>query len=295
MRELASYVMRGRRQAIIVALLFTLIPFLGWVSDVIVVLVTLRKGAKEGGIVLLWMILPTAVLAIVGYPDLWWYDIIAGSLVTYLLALVLRETNSWAWVLQVGMVFGLIGVMLVHLWVPNVPQLLSKGLVGYLLGMEKYFGLEVDVASTQQLAQQIAKYALGLQATLMLLVDLFNVVIARWWQSMLYNPQGLSTELRTIRLSSLAIGLVVLALVGGIAGLSFMQDSLPVLILPFVLAGLSLMHYLARFAKVSNYWLIGFYVLLILFFPYLAAALVLAAVVDCWLNLRQRCHLYNNS
>ena len=65
LHRFASYVMRGRRQAVIVGLLFTILPLFGWVSNVIVSLVTLRKGAKEGAIVLLWIILPAVVVAFV--------------------------------------------------------------------------------------------------------------------------------------------------------------------------------------------------------------------------------------
>lgn len=62
-RRIAEYVMRGRRQAVVMALIpalvaYVAIPLLISLSIVIVCLVTLRKGAKEGLIVLLSVFVP---------------------------------------------------------------------------------------------------------------------------------------------------------------------------------------------------------------------------------------------
>lgn len=287
MRQLAEFILRGRKQAILLALLFTIVPFFGWVSDVIMALVTLRKGGKEGGLVLLWIALPAVVLALAGYPQLWLYSVLGGSLATYLLALTLRHT-SWAMVLQVGMVFCLVGVIVVHIWEPKIAEQWVTGFATYLTEFKKQFDISVDPNATQHLAQRLAYVATGMQAVLLLVMDLFNVFFARWWQSLLYNPGGLAAELKNIRLGIFPIAVLALVILGSIGGNAVAIDCIPVVALPFILAGLSLVHSLTTFAKIPVYWLIVFYVMLLVFFPYLSVALVIVVLADSYLDFRHR-------
>lgn len=59
MRALAEFIMRGRPQACLVALVGVIVPLIGPAS---VGLVTLRKGSFEGALVALWATLPFFVL-----------------------------------------------------------------------------------------------------------------------------------------------------------------------------------------------------------------------------------------
>jgi hypothetical protein len=288
MRNLAAYAMRSRKHAIILALLFTFIPLLGWVSDVIVALITLRKGAKEGALVLLWVLLPSIVLAIVSYPELWLYDIVGGSLVSYGLAVVLHYSGSWAKVLQVGAVLGVISVFIVHACVPGISQQWLQSVTAYLTAAQKQLDWSITPIALQEIASQLAKIATGVQVAILLLGDLFNLFIARWCQAHLYNPQGLAPELRSIRVGFFAIGLLIVIALACLGGMAAAIDSLPVVLLPFVLAALSLIHSCVVVVKAAKWWLVGLYGLLLLFFPYLVMLLVVLAIADCCLDLRQR-------
>ena len=77
-------------------------------------------------------------------------------------------------------------------------------------------------------------------------------------------------------------------LLGCLSGMTSALDSLPVILLPFVLAALSLIHNCMAVVKAAKWWLISFYGLLVLFLPYLIILLVLVAIMDCCLNVRQR-------
>jgi hypothetical protein len=287
-RNLAAYVMRGRKHAILLALLFTFIPFVGWISDVIVALVTLRKGAKEGALVLLWVLLPSVVLAIVSYPQLWLYDIVGGSLVSYGLAVLLHYSNSWARVLQVGALVGIVSVFIVHICVPDITQHWLQTVTNYLSTAQQQFNWNIAPVNLQQIAYRLAKIATGVQVALLLLGDLFNLAIARWCQAHLFNPQALAPELRNVRISYFAVAMLILVLLGCLAGMAAAIDSLPVVVLPFILAALSLIHSCVVSMKITKWWLIGFYGLLVLFLPYLIVLLVLVALIDCWLDIRRR-------
>jgi hypothetical protein len=73
-----------------------------------------------------------------------------------------------------------------------------------------------------------------------------------------------------------------------LGGVAVAIDSLPVIALPFVLAGISLLHEVMFFTKGSKWWLVGFYALFVLFFIYFAAALVLVALADAVWDVRHR-------
>lgn len=284
LHRFASYVMRGRRQAVIVGLLFTILPLFGWVSNVIVSLVTLRKGAKEGAIVLLWIILPAVVVASLGNRLIILYGIIGGSLFTYVLALVLRQTQSWKAVLTASLLLGLLAVLLAHAWIPNITEVWVNQFGHYALMIKNQFNVVVDTARLQF----FAKFATGFQVAFITLSGLINLILARGFQSMIYNPGQLRPELKTVRLSLWEVLILLLIGLLSFLGIVMAQDAISVVGLIFILAGLSVVHALADLRNVANKWIFLFYVLLVVFFPYVAVALVIFAVIDSMFNLRYR-------
>lgn len=282
MRNLAEYVLRGRKQAILVALLFSVLPFLGWVADAIMALVTLRKGPKEGALVLVCILIPSAIIALAGYPQIWVFSILGGTLTTYSLALTLRHYGSWGAVLQIAMLLGVVAVCIVHATVPDIGDIWAKEINNYVQNLKGF-----DNEGMQKGLQFIARIGTGLQVTLLLLGDIFTLLMARLAQAMLYNPQGLRQELCNIRLGTLGAGLFILVLLGSIAGVDAAIDSLPVVILPFGLAGMSLVHSFIITQKNSKFWLCMFYGLLLLLFLYVIGILVILALCDSWWNLRR--------
>lgn len=284
LQRFASYVMRGRRQAVVVGLLFTILPLFGWVSNVVVSLVTLRKGAKEGAIVLLWVILPAVVVASLGNRLIILYGIIGGSLFTYVLALVLRQTQSWKAVLTASLLLGLLAVLLVHAWIPNITEVWINQFDHYAVLIKNQFNVVVNTARLQF----FAKFATGFQVAFITLSVLINLVLARGFQSMLYNPGQLRPELKNVRLSFWEVLVFLLIGISSFFGVVMAQDALPVVGLIFVLAGISVFHAMADLKNVSTKWIFLFYVLLVVFFPYVAIALIVFAVIDSLFNLRNR-------
>lgn len=284
LHRFASYVMRGRRQAVIVGLLFTIVPLFGWVSNVIVSLVTLRKGAKEGAIVLLWVILPAVVVAGLGNRLIILYGILGGSLFTYVLALILRQTQSWKAVLTASLLAGLLAVLLVHAWIPNITEVWVNQFDHYALLFKNQFNLVVNATRLQL----FAKFATGFQVAFITLSVLINLVLARGFQSMLYNPGQLRPELKNVRLSPWEVLVFLLIAISSFLGVAMAQDALPVVGLIFVLAGISVFHAMVDLKNVTNKWIFIFYVLLAVFFPYVGIVLIIFAIIDSLFNLRYR-------
>lgn len=284
LHRFASYVMRGRRQAVIVGLLFTILPLFGWMSNVIVSLVTLRKGAKEGAIVLLWVILPAVVVAGLGNRLIILYGIIGGSLFTYVLALVLRQTQSWKAVLTASLLLGLLAVLLVHAWIPNITEVWVNQFNHYAVLIKNQFDITVNTARLQL----FSKFATGFQVAFITLSVLINLILARGFQSMLYNPGQLRPELKNVRLSLWEVLVFLLIGISSFFGVAMAQDALPVIGLIFVLAGISIFHAMADLKNVTHKWIFLFYVLLGVFFPYVAIVLIIFAIIDSLFNLRFR-------
>ena len=70
LKTLGLYLLKNRYNAIWVAFVCALLPFVGlltsWISLIIVALVTLRNGLKEGGFILIWVALPAIVMSFLG-------------------------------------------------------------------------------------------------------------------------------------------------------------------------------------------------------------------------------------
>lgn len=280
--------MSGRRQAVLVALLCSIIPFMGWLGVVIMALVTLRKGAFEGFIVLLATTIPSIVMALMGKPLPLFYGVVCGSLVTWMLAIVLRETMSWNVTIQVGALIAIVGVLLAHLIVGDITSYWHTLITAYYSDAEKSLNLAATTKDLQGLINIMSKIATGIQADLLLIVAMVNLGIARWMQAVVFNPGGFAREMYQLRMGLVADLVLVLLLVAALIKVNLAMDLLPILLLVFFVAGLSLVHALAAKTKLMLGLLLIFYALLILFFPYIAAIVVMAAFADSWLNLRQR-------
>ena len=103
---------------------------------------------------------------------------------------------------------------------------------------------------------------------------------------MLYNPGQLRPELKAVRLSLWDVLIFLVIGLLSFLGVAMAQDALPVIGLIFLLAGLSVFHAVMGLKNVTNKWIFLFYVLGVVFFPYVAIALILLAFIDSVVNLR---------
>ncbi|HUH36823.1 MAG TPA: hypothetical protein VL027_02650 [Spongiibacteraceae bacterium] len=271
--------MRGRAQAALVAILGIGSVWLAWLGIAAVALVTLRRGSGEGIYLLLWALLPAGVIAAVGN------DIgPVGTLVTtVVMALVLRNTVSWPSTLLAGVVVAvLFGFAL---------QVLGAD---YLAGLRALF----DELFTQMRSQlddgqgallkspEVLQIA-GLLGLSNLASSVACLLLARWWQSLLYNPGGFRSEWLALRLSPVAVA----ALLGLAAVLIALGQPyrfwvlLPVV--PLILAGFALAHAVAARRGWGGGALVLFYLVWLLV-DWAKLALLVVAAADSWLDLRRR-------
>lgn len=272
--------MRGRFQAVAVATICAALPLFFWVSAAIVALVTLRKGVTQGVTLMLWASVPAAIWVVVR-SDPTPIIVIAGCTS---LAVVLRATGSWVSTLLAGVVLGLVASWLVPLLLPEVlaeiiqasQQLLDK------------MAAEVARQSGAQLGIWLNAIFTGVLGSMHLMVMLGCLIIGRWWQATLYNPGGFREEFHAIILPrGVALAMMLLILFGSALTPVFL-GWVPTLTVPFIIAGLALVHGIIGIRKLSGQWLVGFYMMFLFMGPYLYMFLMVMAFLDSMLNFRQR-------
>ncbi len=275
MRTLAEFIMRGRTQAVAVSVLSVGTVFFAWVAAAAIALVTLRKGVSQGGYVLIWALLPAAVIAL-GAADLGPITAIVG---VYLGASCLRASGSWPLALLLISLAGVaLAVLMNTLAVAQTQQiadLLSQVVTQMREQNPQLTMATLSVSDVAGLIGVINAYTVAL-----------SMLLGRWWQSLLYNPGGFRVEFHALRLgpvlaSALVIGMLLLG------ASDDWRNWMLILQMPLTFAGIGLVHAVADRYKLGQSWLVVFYVLWVFLMP-LRWLVQLLAVVDSFIDVRKR-------
>ena len=275
MRALAEFVMRGRTHAIGTSMTSAMVPLLSWLNTAVVGLVILRKGALEGSLVLLWTLLPLgAILYFSREPD---PSSVTALIGTAIMAYVLRVTVSWELTLAIAVVLSAIGSLVFQYTAADVLVLIVEVFMDY----SKQFSVEMTYEAAER--QIVGLYAMGKAYAMLALL-----VLARWWQSQLYNPGGFQKEFHEIRimpvLSSVLVSLMLVCFLFN----DQLGAWLPLLTVPLVVSGIALVHWMVSYREMSRNWLTFFYLFLLFFLQLAYPMLAALALVDSYLNIRQR-------
>ncbi|MFO7592724.1 MAG: DUF2232 domain-containing protein [Pseudomonadota bacterium] len=298
MRSLAAYIVRGRMQAALVAvasalLLLILLPLgypFSFISGAAVALATLRLGMRQGLLLVLW-----AVLAVGGLGLLWLQNPMPGAVLAVVLwlpvwamAVSLRRTAQPRRSLLLATIYGLMAVLAFHYGTEDPVQwwnsLLQEALQETLAGLA-----ESERGQLLHNLELIAGLMTGFSAAVLTATLIGSLMLGRWWQAVLYNPGGFGEEFRRISMGKpLTLGLVLLAALMSLteARLLF-QDMVVVLIVPFTVQGLAVVHTLVKQRKAHNGWLAVLYLLLFIATGQIALLLALVGAIDNWFDFRR--------
>ena len=193
MRALAEFIMRGRWQALAVAVVGAGSLLFGWLSAAAIALVTLRKGVIDGSWLVLWALLP-ALLAAWMSGDIGSVVLLAG---TFVLAVTLRVTVSLGLAILASVGLGLIGgagLLLISGEFLDQLVLVFAELIGEL---EANMTGEGEAITLQRPTPvQVA----GILAAGNAVTAVLSLLLARYWQALLYNPGGFRVEFHRLRL-----------------------------------------------------------------------------------------------
>ncbi len=272
MRLLAEFIMRGRARAAVVAFLGNWLPL---VSPAAVGLVVLGRGPWEGLFVLMWAILPN--LFVVGKMPLAGNLTIASLAVAWLAAVQLQRTRAWSrTLLLITLASGVIGLLLNAAFTDGE-------LIGQMTEtLRQMTGEEPPELGVTQ------RELLAFVSFLMALATLVSLVVARWWQAMLYNPGGFRAEFHQLRFhikdSALLVGAVLLCTVMGGEYTAWIN----LLALPLLVGGIALAHWLVGQRRWGVQTLVVFYAGLFVLMPLFVPMLVVIGFTDSIVNLRSR-------
>src|SRR5690606_19413051 len=120
-----------------------------------------------------------------------------------------------------------------------------------------------------------------------MLSALISVMVVRYWPAGRYDPGGFRLEFHRLRLPVMPRnGLLVLVVLApqwpSLAMLS------PVASVPLLIAGLALLHGVVGARNLGRGWLIGIYVVLILFLRFAYPLIMFLAFVDSLFDFRSR-------
>lgn len=282
MHSLAQFIMAGRLKAALVAFFGNLVPF---ISPAAVGLVTLRRGVTDAGLLAMWAILPLLLLVRMSdvNPMMVWASIasMVAVVAVVVAALVLKHMVSWPAALLAAVGLSSAMALLLESLVATDLTAIRESVVAILQGMAKRQGQSLSLAPEQILSPGALAWAAAFTA-------IGALLLARWWQALLYNPGGFRKEFHALRLSPtlafVLLGAIALSYVVVNNDLSWGN----VLGLPLMLSGVALVHHMVAFAQLGGHWLVIFYTGLILLVGPLSLVLVALGFLDSLLDFRGR-------
>lgn len=287
MRKFLSFILKGRLRMMLAIFVMLALPLpLFWLVGISLVgLACLRLGLRTSTTILVGVGLPIVVLAFLqGAQAL--LGILLVSLWVMSLAAILREYAAWNRVLLINVAYIFMATFLLYFFTGDMLQVVQEEL---LARMEESTREALPVLSKFALALSFA-YSIGILAVLCLM-------LARYWQALLYKPGGFREEFHSLRMTPLTatflgvlgVTLVLLGAPGLVGQERWVWVSLigQILLLPSFFASLGLAHGLAGKRPGGGIFLVPFYLLLLLVREGRLLAVVLA-VADSWLDFRGR-------
>lgn len=296
MKRIGQFLLANNVYAIAIAFLCAVLEvfhvYVGFVATIILGLVTLQKGPKSGLMMLAWIALPAIALLVLrdwGQSDL----LILRCIFMWIFASLLNRYKSWSFLLTLTTAVGVVLIIILHLFVPHLQQWWIKEITAHL----NTFYKEVQATpkwnsvkiSPAQFAQYAAPYATGVGSFFLIGTLLIELIFARYWQLVVMNLGGIKNELIRIRMNRYAAVVVAILLVLALVfEIPVAADALAFAVLPFFIAGLSLVHFWFRRNVASVCCLVLIYAGLIFMPVIFITVLAIFAFADSWCNFRNR-------
>lgn len=283
MLALAEFALRSRGHSFFAALALGLTPFLYWLGVAVAAVVLLRRGMKEGALVVAGALIPAAMYWEAGDPSCVFQLVVAISA-----AGVLRATVSLPYALITMMVASVFCLFAFEYFAADKLQAMID------LNQDVFDKLQtahvIPMMDVQETKQWLASFTLGASIVAVSWMSVFSLFMARGWQAQLFNPGGFRQEFLLLRIPQ-----NVLLIPGGLAALMLLSTKVPsVLVLalagmPFIMAALGLIHFTVKQKQMKTGWLIALYgfAVITLGGP-LIVPLIAFGVLDSLMNLRRR-------
>lgn len=296
MKALAGYVVSGRWQAALVAtasglLALILLP-LSCLGAAAIALVTLHIGIFSGlqvmglataSVILLYLLAGVQLTLVIVILLLLW-------LPCWLAAAILQQTRNLGAAFKAATLFGVTLLLLVYASIQE-PAAAWLEVLKVMLAMFEEAGFKLDGLSDEQLLQEFAALMTGVALSWLVLGIIASLLLARWWQSLLVHPGAFREEFGNLRLGNLAgmltVGMLLVARLTQDTISEISAQLAMILLVPYLLVGLAVIHSLVKQAGRGTGWLVAVY-LLLAFVPQTTLLLAAGGLLDTWVDLRRR-------
>jgi len=302
MNALAGFIVSGRWQALLVTtasgiVAFMLPPFssvLNYLGAAAVALVTLHLGLMQG----LQTLLAASALTLLFYQLAGIQSAVVLVLVLLLLlwfpcwlaSAVLRQTLNLGHALKTATVLGISLLFMVYAVYGDPAPWWLERLQQFEAAMNEA-GIATQAVSGSHMLEQLSALLTGMVLASLVLGIIASLLLARWWQSLVVHPGGFREEFFELRLGQWS-GLLTLAvmLLGQFTrgtGSELLVQLAMVMLVPYLFAGLAVIHSIVSRAGRGRGWLIALYVAMA-FLPQAMLLLAGGGLLDTWLDFRRR-------
>lgn len=289
MRIFVAMFMQDRLRAILFAAFFgafslVILPMI-FFSGAVVGLVALRKGVSEGITVAFWAGI-LVVLGIFLLPEKPGFDI-PLIVCMYPLILVsahyLGKTEAHGVVVLVAGCCAALFVVAMHASTADVAVFWREWLEHAVKNVE---GANVEGFKREDTLGLFNGFVAMFAGAAIIL----TVLLARWWQAIVYNPGGFQKEFHELRLPRMQLPIVVAILVVlGNFERSIMIDLFMVALMIFLFQGVAVLHALAGKSGVySKFLILPIYIGLLLMPQYAVLGLGMLGALDTQVDFRKR-------
>ena len=279
MRDLAEFIMRGRWQALAVAVIGSVLVVAAPVSAAAIALVTLGRSVRDGAWIAMWSLLPALLLGWVSGD----YGTGLLLLSVFVGAAVLAQTYSLSLALvAVVPVSALGGVVLLAFnsaFLDALLMMFDTWIEALESGADDAAVIEIMRPSVPQVA--------GLMAVGNSLLACLSLLLGRYWQAALYKPGAFGDEFRALRLPSLwAVALVLVVIAGAVGGREVAAWT-ALAGIPVTICGFALLHHVARDRQLGFGFLAVSYMLWT-FVDLLKVGVLIAVLLDAFFDFGRR-------
>ena len=296
MRPLLRFIIRGRTQAIVVAVVGLVSQVFSFVSGAVVGLVTLRHGLGNGALVLAASLAVAGVLMglVLGTPEPLVVFALFTGLPVLVLSEVLRRTTSQGAALAAGGLMGGAALTGIHLLTGDPVAWWRETLERVAAQPFREANPDLGSQSLEQLEQAMDALAPVMMSlpTAAVVGAMLIVWLARWMHAALDNPGGFGKEFRSLRLDRrvafVGLAMAVLAIFAGQVSGGLFRGLLALVVVLYMIQGIAIIHAMVRERGASIGWLAAMYLALLLVPPAAMLGLAVTGFSDTWFDFRGR-------
>ncbi len=280
MRGLAEFIMRGRWQALAVAVLGSVLVIAAPMSAAAIALVTMAQGMRNGTWVALWALLPALLLGWVSG------DYGTGFLLlsVYVGAVVLAQTLSLSLALMAIIPVSAVGGFVLLTFNTAFLEAMLSMLDAWIAALQSE---SPETGDSLNALRPTANQVAGLMATGNAFLASLSLLLGRYWQSALFKPGAFGEEFRALKLPGALTALLVLVAMAGALNGSETAAWSALAGIPVTLAGFGLFHHIAKRQQLGGTFLTIGYVLWVIV-DGLKVGVLLAVLLDAFLDLGRR-------